>query len=119
VKDHEDLDGLVAAPSIHRLLFENDTVRVIETTIAPGEVTPLHTHLAPTVTYVISGSHFIRRDEHGTVLVDTRATPGFVLPKVLYQASLDRHTLENTGDDPFLAIGVELKHDGATHDGAT
>ena len=108
---HDDLDGLVAAPGIHRLLFENDRVRVVETTIAVGETTPLHTHLAPTVTYVISGSHFVRRDEHGTVLVDTRSTPGFVLPRVLYQAGLDPHTLENTGDDPFVAIGVELKDD--------
>jgi mannose-6-phosphate isomerase-like protein (cupin superfamily) len=108
--DLGDLDGVAVAPGNHRVLFENDEVRVLETTIAIGETTPLHTHLAPTVMYVVSGSHFTRRDEAGAVLVDTRAAPGYVLPKVLYSPGLGRHTLENTGNDALVVIGVELKH---------
>jgi mannose-6-phosphate isomerase-like protein (cupin superfamily) len=106
----DDLDGVIAAPDNHRVLFENDAVRVLETTIAAGEVTPLHTHLAPTVMYVVSGSHFVRRDEHGATMVDTRSNPDFVLPKVLYAQSTPKHTLENTGADDLVVIGVELKH---------
>ncbi|MBI3750084.1 MAG: cytoplasmic protein [Chloroflexi bacterium] len=108
--DLGDLDGVVVAPGNHKVLFENDDVRVLETTIAVGETTPLHTHFAPTVMYVISGSHFRRRDEGGMILVDTRATPGFILPKVLFSSGLPSHTLENTGDDLLIVIGVELKH---------
>lgn len=104
------LDGPTAAPGNHRVIFENDEVRVLETTIKAGETTPLHTHFAPTVSYVISGSHFRRRDEHGEIVLDTRATPGFVLPRVLFSASIPRHTLENTGADDLHLIGVELKH---------
>jgi mannose-6-phosphate isomerase-like protein (cupin superfamily) len=103
------LDGVTAAPNNHKVIFENEDVRVLETTIAAGEVTPLHTHLAPTVMYVLSGSHFIRRDESGATMVDTRATPDFVLPKVLYSASTPRHTIENTGSNNLVVIGVELK----------
>ena len=106
----DDLDGVTAAPGNHSVLFENDEVRVIETRIAAGELTPLHTHLAPTVMYVLSGSHFIRRDEHGATMVDTRATPDFVLAKVSYSAGTPRHTIENTGDDELRVIGVELKN---------
>jgi predicted metal-dependent enzyme (double-stranded beta helix superfamily) len=106
----DDLDGVAADPGHHRTLFENDEVRVIETTIAPGEITPLHTHLAPTVMYVLSGSHFIRRDERGGTMQDTRATPGFLLPTVSYSAGTPPHTIENTGDDELRVIGVELKH---------
>ena len=105
----DDLDGVNVAPYNHKVLFENDAVRVLETTIAAGEVTPLHTHLAPTVMYVLSGSHFVRRDEHGATLVDTRANPGFVLPKVLFAQSTPKHTIENTGLDDLIVIGVELK----------
>jgi hypothetical protein len=94
------------------VLLENDEVRVIETRIAVGERTPLHTHLAPTVNYVISGSHFVRRDEAGEAVLDTRAVPGFEMPRVLWSASPGRHTLENAGDDPIVIIGVELKHPG-------
>ena len=105
----DDLDGVVAAPGNHKVLFENDDVRVLETTIVAGEITPLHTHLAPTVLYVLSGSHFIRRDEHGGTMFDTRADPAFVLPRVQFAASTPSHTIENTGDDDLVVIGVELK----------
>lgn len=104
----DDLDGVIAAPDHHKVIFENDVVRVLETTIRAGDITPLHTHLAPTVAYVVSGSHFIRRDEHGTTLFDTRADPDFVLPRVLYLTTTPRHTLENTGSDDLVVIGVEL-----------
>lgn len=105
----DDLDGAVVAPDNHKVLFENDVVRVLETTIAPGEVTPVHTHLAPQVMYVLSGSHFIRRDEQGATMVDTRASPDFTLPRVLWSATLGRHSIENTGADSLVVIGVELK----------
>jgi mannose-6-phosphate isomerase-like protein (cupin superfamily) len=103
------LDGVVVAPGNHKVIFENDVVRVLETTILAGELTPLHTHLAPTVMYVLSGSHFIRRDESGATMVDTHTNPDFVLPRVLYAASVPRHTIENTGADDLVVIGVELK----------
>ena len=106
----DELDCIAADPDHHTVLFENDEVRVIETRIAPGELTPLHTHLAPTVMYVLSGSHFIRRDEHAETMVDTRATPDFVLPRVSYSTGTPRHTIENTGEDELRVVGVELKN---------
>jgi mannose-6-phosphate isomerase-like protein (cupin superfamily) len=109
----DELDGVIAAPDHHRVIFENERVRVLETTITAGDITPLHTHLAPTVMYVVSGSHFIRRDEHGATMLDTRATPDLVLPRVLYSPSTPRHTLENTGNDNLVVIGVELKEPSA------
>jgi mannose-6-phosphate isomerase-like protein (cupin superfamily) len=105
----DDLDGVVAAPDHHKVIFENDVVRVLETTIRAGDVTPLHTHLMPQVMYVVSGSHFLRRDENGAVMFDTRADPAFMLPRVLYAATTPIHTLENTGSDDVVVIGVEIK----------
>ena len=110
----DELDGIAADPNHHTVLFENDEVRVIETRIAAGELTPLHTHLAPTVMYVLSGSHFIRRDELGETMVDTRATPDFVLARVSYSTGTPRHTIENTGVDELHVIGVELKQPSAS-----
>ena len=43
----DSLDAMVAAPESHRVLLENDDVRVLETTIHPGETIPLHTHRWP------------------------------------------------------------------------
>ena len=104
-----ELDGVLAAPDHHKVLFENEAVRVLETTIRAGDITPVHHHLATTVSYVVSGSHFVRRDPAGAVLLDTRADPEFVLPRVLYATGIPDHTLENTGTDDLIVIGVELK----------
>jgi mannose-6-phosphate isomerase-like protein (cupin superfamily) len=109
----DELDGVAAAPDNHKVLFENEEVRVLQTTIMVGEITPLHTHLRPTVLYVLSGSHFIRRDQAGATLLDTRANPDHVLQKVMFSASSPRHTIENTGPDDLVVIGVELKNSRA------
>lgn len=109
----DELDGVIAAPDHHKVIFENDEVRVLETTIPVGDTTPLHTHLTPTVMYVVSGSHFIRRDDQGATMLDTRADPDFVLPRVLYAPTTPRHTLENTGAEELVVIGVELKRSPA------
>jgi mannose-6-phosphate isomerase-like protein (cupin superfamily) len=104
----DELDGVIVAPDHHRVLFENEVVRVIETTIRAGDTTPVHTHLAPTAMYVVSGSHFLRRDPEGAVMLDTRSDPAFVLPQVMYSPGTPAHTLENTGPDDLVVIGVEL-----------
>ena len=104
------LDGVIADPGHHRVLFENERVRVVETTVRAGETTPLHTHVLPTVLYAISGSHFVRRNFQGEVLVDTRdLKPPFVLPPIQWSEGTPEHTLENPGPADLVVIGVELK----------
>jgi hypothetical protein len=72
----EALDALVAAPEHHTLLSENDSVRVLNTRIRPGERTAVHTHRWPGVLYVRSWSTFVRRDSAGVVTLDSRTLPG-------------------------------------------
>ena len=47
------LDAVAAAPGNHRVLLENDRVRVVEITVAPGEREPVHAHCLPGVGYII------------------------------------------------------------------
>lgn len=104
------LDALIASPEHHKLLMENDRVRVLETVIKPGEITNLHTHRFPATLYVISWSDFIRYDANGNVMVDSRKLPNAPTPSsVLWTESLEPHTLENTGDRLIHVISVELK----------
>jgi len=105
-----ELDALIAAPDNHTLLFENEFVRVLDTIIIPGETTPLHTHCWPGAFYVLSWSDFVRRDQNGNIMVDSRkieslATP----PQVLWLDSLPPHTLENVGTAEIHGISVEIK----------
>ena len=94
----------------HSLLFENQVVRVLETRIAPGEKTQLHTHRWAGVLYVLSFGHFVRRDENGDVLVDSRAAGSLPQPgAALWSAPLPLHTLENIDTTEIRVIGLELK----------
>jgi hypothetical protein len=105
------LDALTAAPETHRALFENDSVRVLETRIAPGETTRVHTHRWPGVLYVLSFDQFIRRDADGDVLVDARTAGTLPQPgTAVWSAALEPHTLENVGTAEIHVIGIELKN---------
>lgn len=102
-----ELDALIAAPKQHRLLLENERVRVLDTEIAPGERTPLHTHCWPAVHYIVSWSDFVRRDSDDATLVDTRGREP--VSGALWGAPLGPHSLENVGSSPIRVISVEIK----------
>ncbi len=106
----EELDALIAAPGNHRLLFENDSVRVLDTRIEPEETTPVHTHCWPGVFYVRSWSDFIRRDGDGNIMADSRKNEALAEPPTtLWLDALEPHTLENVGDKVIWGISFELK----------
>jgi hypothetical protein len=106
----DELDGPKAAPLHHRIVYENDQVRVVETVILAGDTAPLHTHHLKHLLIASSGSHFIRRDAHGIVLRDTRSEdPSFVLPQFQWSDGTPAHTLENTGDDDIRVTAIEIK----------
>ena len=105
-----ELDALIAAPRHHRLLFENDRVRVLDTRIAPGDTVPLHTHRWTAVHEIKSWSDFVRRDADGKVLVDTRGRPAPAsLPHIVWSEPLPPHTLENVGSTELHVVSTELK----------
>lgn len=106
----EVLDAMSAATDNHTLLLENDQVRVLDTIIKPGATVPLHTHKWPSVMYVMSFSDFIRYDEKGEILLDSRELSS--KPQVgeaLWSAPLPPHTLTNVGSNDLRVISVELK----------
>ena len=112
LKQHsEDLDALTAAPQNHRLLFENETVRVLDTFVRPGQTVPLHTHQWPSTNYLLSWSDFIRRDSDRVVLLDSRSlSPKPATGSAFWGPPLAPHTLENIGESDLHVITVELKH---------
>jgi mannose-6-phosphate isomerase-like protein (cupin superfamily) len=111
VTDHsDDLDAMVAAPDHHEILLENDKVRVLDTRLAPGERTPLHTHASAAALYVMSWSDFVRRDADGNVIVDSRSWDRRpAVGEALWLPPLPPHSVENVGTDDLRLIAVELK----------
>ena len=106
----ESLDALIAAPQHHKLLFENELVRVLDTNIPPGEITNLHSHQFPSSLYFLSWSHFIRYDGEGNVLLDSRTLSKIpVAGSALWTTPLNVHCLKNIGDSNLHVICVEIK----------
>lgn len=106
----DSLDALQAAPQQHRLVLENEHVRVLDTRVRPGETVPLHTHRWPAVLHVQTWSDFVRRDQNGAVLVDTRGKPPLTsLPLTIWSPPLPPHTLENVGAVELRVLSIEIK----------
>ena len=106
----DSLDAVLAAPNHHKLLFENERVRVLEVRIAPGDLVPVHTHRWPASIYVAKQSDFLRRDGDGNLLFDSRtAGPPPAKPIAQWAPPLPPHSVENIGANEILLISTELK----------
>jgi len=106
----EELDELIAAPKHHKLLFENETVRVIDAFIPSGEITQVHTHKWSASLYIISWSDFIRYDKDGNIILDSKTLNKQPIPgTALWSEPIIPHALKNIGDKDLHIICVEIK----------
>jgi hypothetical protein len=60
--------------------------------------------------YVLSFSDFVRRDDQGSILVDSRKLPSKPEPgQALWSTPLAPHTLHNAGEADLRVISIEIK----------
>ena len=98
----EELDPLKVASDSHKLVFENQFVRVLETHVPPGKTEPWHQHGRRVVVY-LSDFH-TRTTERGHQPQDNLRKFGLVRwsePMI--------HQVENIGKTEGHVISVELK----------
>lgn len=98
-----ELDPVTTNPDHYRVLFENDRVRVLEYTDAPGDRTTPHAH-PDSVMYTLSS--FRRRLVAGDAQREVAMEPGLAgwLPAQVHHG-------ENIGDTATHVLFVELKGD--------
>ena len=103
------MDALVAAPSSHRVLLENDRVRVLEVVIEPRTREPEHTHQAASVMIVDEPAR-IRYYQGDTMQYESQAPfespPGV---RVRWMEPEGPHSVQNIDERRYHAIRVELK----------
>ena len=107
----KDQDAVAAAPKNHKILLENENVRVLQVTLKPGEVEPVHHHQWHSVLYIQSAGDFIDRDGAGNVIFDTRTlkTP-LKFPMTMWKDPEAPHSVENLSKTITLRlIRVEMK----------
>ena len=106
----DSLDAMEAAPDHHKVLLENEQVRVLEAWVGLGDTVPVHTHRWPSVVQLVSCSDFVRFSPDGQVVLDSRngrksAVPG----SIVWVPALPPHSLTNVGTQELRAIVVEIK----------
>jgi len=104
------LGALLAAPDHHRVLLENEHVRVLDTMLRPGETTPVHVHPWPSVLYVLSWSDFVRYDADGNVLLDSRKQGNApTVGSAIWAGPLPPHRASNVGTSDLHIVAIEFK----------
>jgi hypothetical protein len=109
-QETDPLDAVTAAPGFHRVLCENQTVRVLDTLVRPGETVPLHTHRWPSVLYILGWSDCVRRDPDGRITMDSRTGPAPEPGTAIWSGPLPPHTLQNVGYADLRVLAIEQKH---------
>ncbi len=103
------LDALVAGAKNHRVLYEDDDIRVLSVTVQPGEVEVPHHHRWPSV---IVYDHPVRsenRDARGNVLPRKTSAGNAEWPPVIRVPPEAAHSVRNLDTVPLHLIRIELK----------
>lgn len=111
------MDGPIAAPENHTVLYEDKDVRVLDVHSLPHTIDTMHTHARPGVMYVDrqgAGRYFTPEDKVGR---SHPTDPNFKF-RIFETKPEGLHATENTGEVPFHAIRVEFKHPGCSLDGS-
>jgi quercetin dioxygenase-like cupin family protein len=107
-----ELDGVLAAPAHHKIVFENEQFRVVDFYVPPGDTVATHTHRWPTVNYVIRHSDFLSFDAEGNLKMDSRSAQAEVKAGEVFclPAFPALHSVKNVGDGPIHGVAIEIKN---------
>ncbi len=109
----KDFDPVAAAPGSHRVLMEDDRIRVLRVEVAPGATEPVHDHRWPSVmyferpqpitytTYKLFGGRPVETER-----VDA---PALAVAQTVRAEPEGLHAVRNRGSAPFLAVRIEFK----------
>ncbi len=104
------LDAPVAAPKNHRILFENERVRVLEVVVEVGGREPLHAHCWPSLLYVTFRGKLREWDADGNVVREVKETPPTsAFPQTQWLDVSPPHSIENLDSQPIHLLRIELK----------
>lgn len=107
------LDAVVAAPESHKVLWENDDVRVLRVEIPAGVKEPAHTHRDPSVMMVYQPTRIRYFGSDGDIELESpegarpasASEPQWMEPEGL-------HAVENIDALAYKAYRIELKAPG-------
>lgn len=88
----------------YKVEFENDQVRVLRITYGPGEKSVMHSHPEGVAVFLSDGSGKFTYPDEKTEEMNFKSG-------VVIWAPATTHQPENTGDEPFEVIQIEMKNE--------
>jgi hypothetical protein len=113
----DSLDALVAASDYHKLISETEDFRVLEVTVRPGELDPIHTHKGKSIVWVVQSSPILYNtyglgNDNKLTLVKQDTIN--IKPEELNIGNWENpeppHSVENIGNDVFKLYRIEFKN---------
>lgn len=108
-----NVDAVAAAPNSHRVLLEDDKIRVLRVEVAAGATEPVHDHRWPSVMYFEQPQPmtYIAYQLVRGKLVETRRVdaPAFAVSQTVRGEPEGLHAVLNRGRESFVAIRFEFK----------
>lgn len=95
-------DAVTTAPHMHKVVFENDKVRVLEVLVKPKDKAAMHGH-PENIVYVIKPGLLRFTNQQGEIK-DVNLETGQIT-----SSGENFHEVENIGDTELFAIQVEFK----------
>jgi quercetin dioxygenase-like cupin family protein len=89
-------------PKHYKVEFENDQVKVLRITYGPGEKSKMHSHAEGVVVFLSDGKGKF-------TMPDGKTQEESFKSGVVIWTDATTHKPENTGDEPFELIQIELK----------
>lgn len=95
-------DPLTVGPDIYKLLFENDRVRVMQVTFAPGAKIAMHSHPDHVTTLTTDGTLKLFYPDGTSKELSGKAGDAIWIPA-------ESHAAENIGTTEVKGVVIELK----------
>jgi beta-alanine degradation protein BauB len=95
-------DIVEISPDIHKVIFENDQIRMLKVTVKPGDTVAMHRN-PENINFILKSGTLRLTNPDGAV-VNVELTEGQVIP-----APVGSHAVENVGGTEVQTICIELK----------
>lgn len=109
-----NFDAVAAAPKSHRILFEDDAVRVLRVEVAPGATEPVHEHRWPSIMYFEQPqpiTYITYKLLDGQTVETGRVDAPALNPDQTVRAEPESlHAVMNRGAAAFRAVRIEFKN---------
>jgi len=106
-------DAVAAAPNSHRVLLEDEKIRILRVEVAPGVTESVHDHRWPSVMYFEQPqpiTYITYKLINGKPVETERFdAPAFVKLQIVRGEPEGLHAVTNRGSAPFVAIRIEFK----------